>query len=106
MKIIKPKELPNHINNSDIIIDLRTHGYYIMDHIKDAINLPYDIPKIYQKIEMIASENSDKKVILYCHQGHTAYKIASQLSELDNIYIIQGSFAQIAKSGIEIYYYK
>ncbi len=100
-KALNSKDLKNNMDNA-IIIDVRSKGYFLLDHIKNAINIE-SVPKIAQ----IANEHRDKKVILYCHKGITARKIAEELAQngVDNVYFVNESFGKIAKSNIDIVYY-
>ena len=103
-KEIKPKDLPNLIaNENPIIIDLRGRGYFLIDHVKDSINI-----ENYKKVELIAKENKEKKILLYCHHGITAANFVNELlkSNIDNVYYINGSFTDIIRSGVEIIYHK
>ncbi|MGX2982997.1 rhodanese-like domain-containing protein [Helicobacter sp. 23-1045] len=85
--------------DSAIIIDVRARGYFLIDHIKDAINV--ESPT---RIAFIAQENADKDIILYCHHGVTAGSIAEALSA-KNVYFLDANFSDVVKSGIEIVFY-
>ncbi|MGX3012045.1 rhodanese-like domain-containing protein [Helicobacter sp. 23-1044] len=85
--------------DSAIIIDVRARGYFLIDHIKDAINV--ESPT---RIAFIAQENADKDIILYCHHGVTARGIAEALNA-QNVYFLDANFSDIVKSGIEIVFY-
>lgn len=100
---IKPKELKDFLDkNNTIIIDVRSKGYYLIDHIKDSINI-----ENCEKIGVIAKENKDKKVILYCHHGITAGNFVNELAKnnIDNIYYVDGSFSEITKTNVNIIYH-
>lgn len=49
--------------NDYIIIDVRTKEEYDEEHIKDAINIPYDI------IEENINVSKDKMIFVYCYSG-------------------------------------
>lgn len=82
-----------------IIIDVRARGYFLIDHIKGAINIESS-----KRIELIAKENADKNIILYCHHGVTARGIVEELGA-QNLYFVDANFSDIVKSGIEIVFY-
>ncbi len=100
-KAIKPKDLKNKINDF-LLIDVRGEGYYLIDHLKNAINV-----ESTQRIGYIAKENSDKKILLYCHHGITAKYMSDELAQMgfDNVYYIDGSFSELVKQGFEIVFY-
>lgn len=100
-KAIQPKELAENIDNF-LVIDVRDKGYFLIDHIKNAINITSP-----QRIGYIAQENEDKKILLYCHKGITAKNITNELAKsgIQNVYYVCGSFGEITKSGVEITYY-
>lgn len=102
-KAVKPKELKVFLeNNETIVIDVRGRGYFLIDHIKDSINI-----ENYEKIGLIAKENIDKKILLYCHHGVTAKMFLNKLKQynINNVYYVDGSFTDITKSGIDIIYH-
>lgn len=98
-KALSIKELKDKLNNA-IIIDVRSKGYFLIDHIKDAINV-----ESAQRIEFIAKENLDKDIILYCHHGNTARGIAEKLTDSTNVYYLNANFSDLVKSGIDIVFY-
>lgn len=98
-KSLKLKDFKAKLNDS-IIIDVRSRGYFLIDHIKDAINV--ESPK---RIELIAKENSDKSVILYCHHGVTAKGIVDELSDINNLYYLDANFSDVVKSGVDMVFY-
>ena len=100
-KAIKPKDLKNRIDEF-LAIDVRGEGYYLIDHIKNAINI-----ESTKRISYIAKEHSDKKILLYCHHGITAKYMSDELKAMgfDNVYYVDGSFSELVKQGIEIVYY-
>lgn len=102
-QMIKPRELKEFLaNNETIIIDIRGRGYFLIDHIKDSINI-----ESCEKIGVIAKENPNKKVLLYCHHGVSAKMFSNELKQqnIDNVYFVDGSFTDITKSGVEVIYY-
>lgn len=82
-----------------IFIDTRSHGYYLISHVADSINI--ESPK---RIGYIAAENPDKIIALYCHSGTGAAEIAAQLQEsgLHNVYAIAENFFHLPKYGLQI----
>lgn len=82
-----------------IVIDLRGRGYFLISHIKDAINV-----ESLQRIAFIAQENADKKILLYCHSGATAADFGTQLAQkgFHNIYYVDDNYFNLAKYGIAI----
>lgn len=79
-----------------IIIDTRSEGYYLISHLKNAINV-----ENIQRIGYIAQENPDKKILLYCHSGHGVSLIGTELVKqgLENIYYVDGNFFAFIKAG-------
>lgn len=59
--IAEYKKLMN--ENDHVIIDVRTTEEYEEEHIKDAINIPYD--QIEEKINI----SKDKMLFVYCYSG-------------------------------------
>lgn len=100
-KFVRPRDIKGILENA-IVIDVRENAYFLLDHIKNAINV-----ESTERIAYIAQENRDKKILLYCHHGNTAKFIADTLAAqgIDNVYYVKGSFGEIAKSGVEIIYY-
>lgn len=98
-KALTLKDLKQKLQDA-IIIDVRARGYFLIDHIKDAINV--ESPK---RIELIAKENSDKDIILYCHHGVTAKGIVDELSDINNLYYLDANFSDVVKSGIDMVFY-
>lgn len=98
-KALTLKDLKQKLQDA-IIIDVRARGYFLIDHIKDAINI--ESPK---RIELIAKENSDKDIILYCHHGVTAKGIVDELSDINNLYYLDANFSDVVKSGIDMVFY-
>lgn len=98
-KSLKLKDFTSKLSNA-IVIDVRSKGYFLIDHIKDAINVESS-----KRIEYIAKENSDKDIILYCHHGVTARGIVEELKDVDNVYYLDANFSDIVKSGIDMVFY-
>lgn len=82
-------EVKNFQNKDSIILDVRSELEYNLDHIENAINIPFD--KIRTALDKIPK---DKKVLLYCNQGKTAYFALRVLKNLGykNIYNLSGGF--------------
>lgn len=94
---------PRDIDIKDfIVIDVRNRGYFIMDHIREALNIESS-----KRIGFIAEENKDKKILLYCHSGSTAATIGSELVKkgYNNIYFLDASFADVIRAGIDVFYH-
>ncbi len=94
-----PVDLTN-INLSEfIVIDLRGKGYFLISHIKDALNI-----ESLQRIAFIAQENADKKILLYCHSGATAAYFGTELTQagFQNIYYVDDNYFNLAKYGITL----
>ena len=104
--LIKNKSLAtpvalNSLNTNDfIVIDLRSRGYFLISHIKDALNI-----ESLQRIAYIAQENQDKKILLYCHSGATAADFGTQLVQMgfQNIYYVDDNFFAFKKYNIAMH---
>ncbi len=83
-----------------IVIDVRSRGYFLIDHIKDAINV-----ESAKRIEFIAKEHADKNIILYCHHGNTARSIVEGLQGVENVYYLNANFSDLVKSGVDMVFY-
>ncbi|WDL74414.1 rhodanese-like domain-containing protein [Helicobacter winghamensis] len=97
--LAKPAPL-NSLNINDfIVIDLRSRGYFLISHIKSALNI-----ESLQRIIYIAQENPQKKILLYCHSGATAADFGTQLVEkgFKNIYYIDENYFAIKKYNIAL----
>lgn len=100
---IKNKSLATKIDlktcnfNDFLVIDIRSRGYFLISHVKNAINI-----ESLQRITFIAQENPDKKILLYCHSGATAADFGDKLIEqgLKNIYYIDDNYFNIPKESI------
>lgn len=71
----------------------------MISHIKEAINV-----ESLQRIAFIAQENTEKKILLYCHHGVTAAEVGSMLVEMGfhNIYYVDENYFNLAKYGIPL----
>ncbi|PZT48545.1 hypothetical protein B6S12_03500 [Helicobacter valdiviensis] len=80
-----------------IVIDLRSHGYFLISHIKDALNI-----ESFNRIHFIAQENKDKKILLYCHSGATAAEFGTKLVEQghQNIYYLDSNYFELEKNKV------
>lgn len=69
-ELTKEKQIANIIEeNNYIIVDVRTKEEYDEEHIKDAINIPYDVIKD-------SNLDKNKTIMVYCKSGKrssTAY---------------------------------
>lgn len=85
--------------NDFIVIDLRSRGYFLISHIKNALNIDS-----LQRIAFIAQENSEKKILLYCHSGESAASFGTQLVEmgLQNIYYLDTNYFALQKNNIPL----
>lgn len=97
--LAKPIALDSFNSNAFIVIDLRSRGYFLISHIKGALNIDS-----LQRIAYIAQENPSKKILLYCHSGATAADFGSQLVSmgLDNIYYIDDNYFAFKKHNIAL----
>lgn len=95
--LAKPISLNSFNSNDFIVIDLRSRGYFLISHIKGALNI-----ESLQRITYIAQENPQKKILLYCHSGATAADFGTQLTQkgLNNIYYIDDNYFAIKKYNI------
>lgn len=98
-KSLKLKDFKAKLDNA-IVIDVRARGYFLIDHIKDAINV-----ESAKRIALIAQENADKNIILYCHHGVTAKGIAEELQDANNVYYLDANFSDVVKSGVDMVFY-
>ncbi|MBX7490261.1 rhodanese-like domain-containing protein [Helicobacter turcicus] len=95
--LAKPISLNSLDSDDFIVIDLRSKGYFLISHIKGALNI-----ESLQRIAYIAQENPQKKILLYCHSGATAADFGSQLVQkgLENIYYIDANYFTLKKYNI------
>lgn len=68
------------------LIDVRSEDEYSENHLKDAINIPYD--KIVEEISKNNDINYDTKIIVYCKSGKRSSIAAKTLKNAGykNIY--------------------
>lgn len=72
-----------------VIIDVRTKEEYEEGHIKNAINIPYDV--IDSKIDI----SKDKIIFVYCKSGNRSNKAYNTLKKLGyNVYDL-GAYSNI-----------
>ena len=95
--LAKPIPLNSLCPENFIVIDLRSRGYFLISHIKGALNI-----ESFQRVLYIAQENPQKKILLYCHSGATAADFGTQLVKqgLENIYYIDANYFAIKKYNI------
>ena len=62
--------------NEHIIIDVRTKEEYDEEHIKDAINIPYD------EINSESNIDKDKIIFVYCRSGNRSKQAYDELTKL------------------------
>lgn len=80
-----------------LIIDVRTAEEFSEGHIKDAINIPFDV--IAEEIDEVAS-SKDQAIVLYCKIGVGAWLAKRILNKKGyNNVINEGGFKKIIKSG-------
>lgn len=76
-------------NEEYVIIDVRTKEEYNEGHIKNAINIPYDV--IDKEIDI----SKDKVIFVYCKSGNRSSKAYSTLKNLGyNVYDL-GAYSNI-----------
>lgn len=82
-----------------IIIDLRSRGYFLTSHIKDAINITE-----IERIKYIAQENPKQKIVLYCYHGNTAREMMILLRSFgyQNIFFYDGDYFKLQGAGCNI----
>lgn len=67
------------LSEDALIIDVRTPQEFQSGHIKNAINIPYEV--IGRKIKQVA-EKKDQEVILYCRSGRRSGIALKTLTKL------------------------
>lgn len=72
--------------NHAMLIDVRTKEEYETNHLKDAINIPYD--EIVQVLSTYGTIDYKTPIIVYCKSGVRSNKAAESLKEAgyNNIY--------------------
>ena len=88
-KAPNPKE--NMEKNDYIIIDVRTNEEYNAEHIKKAINIPYN--EIDESIDL----DQSKTIFVYCKSGARSNKAYQVLKELNYDVIDLGSYDNAKK---------
>lgn len=73
------------LSSENILIDVRTPSEYVYDHLKNAVNIPYN--KIKEEIKYIVP-NKEKTIVLYCRSGRRADIAAKKLKELGYLNVI------------------
>ena len=74
------------INESAILVDVRTSEEYNEHHIEGALLLPLD--KIDEESVLNIIENKDQIIIVYCQSGNRSHEAVEKFKELgyDNVY--------------------
>lgn len=92
-------DLKNIDLDNTIFVDTRSHGYYLISHVADSINI-----ESAKRIGYIAKENPTKIIALYCHTGIGAGQIADELiaEGHQNIRVIAENFFHLHKYGLNI----
>lgn len=67
-KVIYWHNVKAYLNQDTLFIDVRTKSQYEYEHIENAINIPLE--EIRDRLTELPK---NKKIVLYCHQGKTAY---------------------------------
>lgn len=67
------------VSGQPLIIDVRTTGEYQMEHVREAINIPYD--EIAARIATFAP-NQDTRIVLYCRSGRRSGIAEQSLRQL------------------------
>lgn len=62
----KNVDIPQLLKEGALVVDTRTPGEYANGHVKNAINIPYDI--IARTIDQYETDKS-KPIIVYCRSG-------------------------------------
>ena len=76
-------------HNNYIIVDVRTNEEYLEGHIKESINIPYDI------INEATNLDKNKTIMVYCRSGKRSAIAYNKLKELGyNVYDL-GAFNEI-----------
>ena len=72
-----------------IIVDVRTKEEYDISHVKDAINIPYDV--IDETIDL----DKDKNIFVYCKSGNRSKIAYNKLTSLGYTVYDLGAFESI-----------
>ena len=76
-----------------IIIDIREKKEYEAEHLENAINIPYENEKVYEK--MLSKR---RYYILYCDRGGSSMKIARYLGRMGyKVATVIGGYDSIEK---------
>ena len=75
--------------NNYILVDVRTKEEYDEGHLKDALNIPYDI--IDENVEL----DKSKTILVYCKSGKRASTAETTLKNLGYTVYNLGGFEQI-----------
>ena len=62
-----------------LVIDVRTEGEYRQEHVREAVNIPYD--QIAQRIAAFAPDH-ESRIVLYCRSGGRAGIAEEMLHQL------------------------
>lgn len=80
-----------------LIFDIRESNEYNTSHIRDAVHLGYDNPKM-QKLEDV---DKDQPIVVYCSIGYRSEKLGEQLQEMGftNVRNLYGSIFEWVNQG-------
>lgn len=65
---------------TEVIIDVREHEEYKMQHIKDSINVPLSI--FSTVVPGVLNLLKDRKIVFMCHSGIRAMQASEQVKQL------------------------
>lgn len=83
-----------------LVIDVRTEDEYHQQHIRNAVNIPYD--QIISRIATIAS-NRNNPIVLYCRSGRRAEIAKHALRQLGYTQIEnKGGLDDMSRQGYQI----
>lgn len=75
-EMITPGRLDDYVGNTDaFIIDLREPEEFVQQHIRNAVNIPYE------RIQKGCMFPMDMELILYCERGSISLAAARMLAE-------------------------
>ncbi len=81
--------------SQQLIIDVRTPGEFASGHIRDAINIPYDV--IGSRIAEYATRK-DQEIVLYCRSGRRSGVALETLNKMGYTRAVNaGGFAELRK---------